>query len=316
MNKTLITAYENPDLDGTACAFAYAELLNKNGREVVSGVFGKPHREAQFVFEKFNIAPLVDAVELIDKVDSIIIVDASDIRGLSNKINPEKVIEIIDHRKVNEADKFPNAKVQIELVGSAATLIAEKFYESGTAISKESSASLYSAIVSNTINFKANVTTDRDHKMADWLLKQFELPDNYVQEMFKFKSIFTQPLEEVIKGDIAAIEIGDKLISIAQLEILNAKSFIDVNLNELIKILSDMKREKGSDFIFLTCIDIEIGENYFVTKDYDTQELLMKVFGVEFKADVAKREGVIMRKEITPLLKAYFDELSNITPIN
>ncbi|HRN71056.1 MAG TPA: DHH family phosphoesterase, partial [Candidatus Woesebacteria bacterium] len=201
--KTLITAYENPDLDGTACAYAYAEFLNKNGGDVVAGIYGKIHREAQFVFDKFDIKPLADADKLNNEIDSIIIVDASDIRGLSDKINPAKVIEIIDHRKVNEADKFPNAKVQIELVGSAGTLIAEKFYESRTSISKESAVLLYSAIVSNTINFKANVTTERDHKMAEWLLSQFELPDNFVHEMFKFKSTFTQPLAEIIEGDFS-----------------------------------------------------------------------------------------------------------------
>ena len=71
-------------------------------------------------------------------------------------------IEVVDHRAVNEADKFQNAKIQIEMVGSAATLIAEKFLHATTSTSPESAALLYSAIISNTINFQANVTTDRD----------------------------------------------------------------------------------------------------------------------------------------------------------
>jgi len=305
--KTLITAYENPDLDGTACAYAYAEFLIKNGRNVVAGIYGKIHREAQFVFDKFNIEPIADADELIDEADSIIIVDASDIRGLSDKINPEKVIEIIDHRKVNEADKFPNAKVQIELVGSAGTLIAEKFYVSDTAISKESAALLYSAIVSNTINFKANVTTDRDHKMSDWLQSQFELPGNYIHEMFKFKSTFTQPLSEIIEGDFSTPEFRGIKVGIAQLEIVNAEEFVNENFLELKSIMNGLKIDRDLEYVFLTCIDIEIGRNYFLANNKNTQDVLESVLNIKFETEIAQREGIIMRKEITPLLKAYLE---------
>jgi len=138
--KILVTAYENPDLDGTACAFGYAEFLKKTGIDAVVGIFGNAHREAQFVFNKFKIDKIGDANKLIDQYESVILVDASDLKGLSQKIDPSKVVEIVDHRKVNESSKFPNAKVQIEFVGSAATLIAEKFYKNKIEVSKESAA--------------------------------------------------------------------------------------------------------------------------------------------------------------------------------
>src|SRR3989344_3305836 len=155
----LITSYKNPDLDGTACTFAYTEYLQKNGKNVVAAVFGTPSREAQFVFKTFKILPLKNAEKIIGKVKDIILVEASDTSGISWKIDPTKVIEIIDHRKIHEAHKFFNAKTQIELVGSAATLIAEKFHNNKTTITSESASLLYSAIISNTINFQAKVTT-------------------------------------------------------------------------------------------------------------------------------------------------------------
>ncbi len=128
-DELLITAYENPDLDGFACAFAYSEFLTKQGFDSVAAVFGKPHREVQFVIKKFNIHGLADASKLVGNASGIVLVDASDVSGLSDKIDPTKVVEIVDHRKVNEAQRFPNAKVQIEFVGAAATLIAEKFHD-------------------------------------------------------------------------------------------------------------------------------------------------------------------------------------------
>ncbi len=301
--KLLVTPYKNPDLDGTACAFGYAEFLRKNGRNVVAAVFGKPHREAQFVLDKFNIPALEDAEKVVNNVDKIIIVDASDLRGLSDKIQPEKVVEIIDHRKIHEAHKFPNAKAQIELVGSAATLIAEKFYNNKTTISPESAELLFSAIISNTINFQANVTTERDHKMADWLKTKFSLPDNYTHEMFSDKSQFKKSLKETIIDDFATFHFNNYHLGIAQLEIIKINEFIRENLVEIKKILDELKKEKSLTLIFLTCIDLEEAFNEIVVIDEDTQKFVEQALKVKFEDGVTKRNGILMRKEIVPLIK-------------
>ncbi|MFA6382266.1 MAG: DHHA2 domain-containing protein [Candidatus Buchananbacteria bacterium] len=301
--KLLVTPYKNPDLDGTACAFAYAEFFQKNDKAVVAAIFGTPHREAQFVLNKFNIPALADAEAVINEVDEIIIVDASDLRGLSDKIKPEKVIEIIDHRKINEAYTFPNAKAQIELVGSAATLIAEKFFNSKTAISQESAALLFSAIISNTINFQANVTTERDHKMADWLKTNFSVPPNYIHEMFLDKSQFKKSLKETFLDDFATFHFNNHNLGIAQLEIINVNKFIRKDLTEIKKILKELKKERSLDFIFLTVIDLEKAFNEIVVIDEKTQKLVEQALKIEFKDGVAKKNGIIMRKEIIPLIK-------------
>lgn len=301
--KLLVTPYKNPDLDGTACAFGYAEFLRKNGKNVVAAIFGKPHREAQFVLDKFNIPSLENAEKVVNNVDGIIIVDASDLRGLSDKIQPDKVVEIIDHRKIHEAHKFPNAEAQIELVGSAATLIAEKFYNKKITISPESSALLFSAIISNTINFQAKVTTERDHKMADWLKTKFSLPDDYVHEMFSDKSQFKKSLKETIIDDFATFNFNNNNLGIAQLEIINVNEFIRENLVEISIILEELKKEKSLDLIFLTCIDLEKAFNEIVVIDEDTQKFVEQALGVNFKDGVTKRDGILMRKEIVPLIK-------------
>jgi len=229
MNKQLLlTSYTNPDLDGTACVFAYAELLNQQNSEAVVGVFGNPHREAQFVLDKYKIT--INKIEAVDEeYKGIIFLDGSDLEALPNAIKPEQVIEIIDHRKVNNVQDFPNAKAQIELVGSCATLITEKFQQNNILPSKESAVLLYLAIVSNTINFQGKLTTTRDINSADWLKKQFDLPADFIHEMFVFKSIFTKPLKEIINDDLKFFQIGDKKISIAQLEIVDGNNYVKNN---------------------------------------------------------------------------------------
>ncbi len=305
--KILVTSYANPDIDGTACAFAYAEYLNKTGANAIAGLFGDPHREAQFVLDKFNIQ--------INKIDSIpsgyeniILVDASDLVALPSVIKPEQVIEIIDHRKINEIEKFIKAKIQIEQVGACATLVAEKFRQNNIVISKKAAFLLYPAIVSNTINFQGKLTTERDKDLAEWLVKQIDLPVDFIHEMFVAKSKITKSLEEVLLEDFKTFEFGDKKIGIAQFEITDTSKYIKNNLSEIIKILEKMKQQKLLDHIFLNGIDLEGKGNTFVSAHKDTINLLESILKIKFNDNLAVANRIIMRKEITPLMKEFIEK--------
>jgi inorganic pyrophosphatase/exopolyphosphatase len=308
MKPTLITCYVNPDLDGVAGAVAYAEYLRKTGKDVVVGVIGEPHDEAKYILDRFNV-PYPQSIPNADDFDEVVLVDASDLNGVEGKIAPEKVIEIIDHRKVHEADKFPNAKVQIELVGAAATLVAEKFMHAGMDISKESATLLYGAIISNTLNFKGGVTTDRDREAALWLNQTAQLPEGFWRELFIAKSDLTGPkLAERIEGDFAWFVMGDKKLSIAQIEMIGAKKLIEDRGDEIIAVLQKLKSDMGLDYIFQNTIELEDQMNFFVTDDMTTKELLEKVLGVRFDGIVAERKELIMRKQIVPLLKEELEQ--------
>lgn len=308
--KTLVTAYSNPDLDGTACAIAYTEYLQKKGNiDAICALFGTAHREAQFVFRTFNIPVPQSAESILTPDMHVIILDASDLRGISDKINPLQVVEIIDHRKIHSADSFPNAKVQIELVGSAATLVAEKFYFDKFEISPTSAALLHSAIISNTVNFQANVTTDRDKVMAEWLHTKFALPQNYIRTMFADKSRFVKPLKETIEDDFASFVFANKQVGIAQLEIVEVEKFIQNSRQELEESLQKLKQERSLDYIFLTAIDLVRATNTFFVVDSASQELVSKAVNVVFNNNTAVRQGIMMRKTIAPLIKEVLESL-------
>ena len=303
MKPILITCYVNPDLDGVAGALAYGEFLQKTGRESVVGIIGEPHDEAKYILDRYNI-PYPQKIINADNFDEVVLVDASDLNGLEGNIVPEKVVEIIDHRKINEADKFPNAKVQIELVGSAATLIAEKFIENSINISKESAILLCGAIISNTLNFKGGVTTDRDKKAVEYLNKIALLPDDFWKDLFMAKSDLSgSKLSERIEGDFAWFTFADKKVGIAQIEIVGAEKLIKERIEEIINVLEKIKQDMGLDYIFQNTIELELECNYFISPDLKTQKLLEKVLNIKFNKAVAKRPNLIMRKQIVPLIK-------------
>ena len=241
MKPILVTCYVNPDLDGVAGAIAYGEFLQKTGKNVVVGIIGEPHDEAKYIFDRFGFT-YPSMIDNADNFDEVILVDASDLNGLEGKISAEKVIEIIDHRKVNEADKFPKAKAQIELVGAAATLVAEKFMQNKVNISTESATLVYGAIISNTLNFKGTVTTDRDKVAAEWLNKIAKLPDDFWKDLFIAKSDLSgKKLAERINGDFAWFVMGDKKVGIAQVEMIGAKKLVDERSSEIVKVYNGLE---------------------------------------------------------------------------
>lgn len=302
----IVTSYKNPDLDGVACSIAYAEFLKNKEIQVVSCIFGVPHREAQFVLRKLKLSK-VSNQEPIHKEDSqIILVDASDLRGIDNLIDPNQVVEIIDHRKENQADKFRFAKKQIELVGSCATLIAEKFFKEHKAPSKASAILLYSAIVSNTVNFQASVTTKSDSRMAKWLLNQIKLPKNYLKKMFLAKSAIKGSLQQALESDFASFEFNSKKLGVAQLEIINATGFIKRKFKQITNALVRLKLSKKLDYIFLTIVDIDNSSNIFIVVDKQSERLLAKSLNVKFKDQMATKKGILMRKSLVSVLKKVF----------
>jgi manganese-dependent inorganic pyrophosphatase len=303
MKPILITCYVSPDLDGTAGAIAYAEFLTKTGVKCEAGIIGEPHDEAKYMFKRFGFT-YPKSIPNSDAYDQVIIVDASNLIGLEGKVTPEKVIEIIDHRKVHEADKFPNAKAQIEFVGSAATLVAERFIQNNIPISKESATLLYGAVISNTLNFKGTVTTDRDIEAAKWLNKTAGLEEEFWKELFIAKSdLAGENLEKRIRGDFAWFQIGGKKIGISQIEIIGVRKLLAERLVEVLEVMNKIKDEMGLDFVFQNSIELEEGKNFFVSDDATAKTLLEKVFSIKFTGDVAERPNLVMRKQIVPLIK-------------
>ncbi len=307
MSKVVVTSYQEPDLDGYACSVGYTEFLNKIGTPAVTRIFGTPHIEAQYLLKKFGFSFEEDKGVPLDKV---VLVDASELRDLDEFVRPENIIEIIDHRRFNDADSFRNAKIQIELVGSAATLIAEKFHANGIEVSVPAATMLYGAIVSNTLNFRAKVTTDRDREMAQWLNQKLGLTKEFIDDMFRAKSDMDgERLVQAIDADFAWFDFGTRnKLGYAQLEMMDAKAVVETRKEELITILNELKEKENVDRIFISFIDLGEGFNIFVTDDTKMQKVLATVLGITFKDGVAVRPDFIMRKEVTPLLKEYFSK--------
>jgi inorganic pyrophosphatase/exopolyphosphatase len=312
-NKLIIvTSYDNPDLDGIACSIAYTELLNKIGMKAKAVYYGDLGIEVGFVKKYTKYFPVEKHEGKYDSNFKFVLVDTADPDAIEPTITPEKVIVIFDHRELVFVEKFINAKNTIELVGSCATLITEEFKKRKLKPSVNSAIYLYSAIISNTINFKNTVTTKRDRGAAKWLKGFIDLPKDYIKQMFSSKSsVNSKNLYQVLFQNFATKTVGDKSVGIAQIEIVDLEKTINNLQCELIKSLTKLKEENNLDYTLFSGVDIYKGFNIFYTIDSKSLQLFSKVLEISNLQPGYKTNNILMRKQIWPKLEKILSNSDN-----
>lgn len=304
----LYTSYENPDLDGVASAVGLQELRSaQNGESSIVRIIGTPLAEVEWVVREFGIA-LPEQLAKSDVYTNATLLDQStgDVPGLDNT----KVDELFDHREKNHLEDFPNLipeNTHIELVGAAATLIAEEFYKTSSKSSRDVAILLSAAIASNTINFQSPNTTDRDKKMFIALTALWNPPHDFLKRFFVEKTpLDGKLLHEAISRDASTAPFGTALVTIGQLEVFGVRDLLEKRLGEILEALEKVAIEEvsGNDpHYFLNLIDVEAGANYLITNQTAMQKLLSQVFKVEFRNNFVQLPKLLMRKHIAKAIR-------------
>lgn len=302
MKEIIVTSYPKPDLDGVAASYAYSEFLQKSGQIANYSFEGKPKKEVTIVCDLFNIS-LTSCSP--NKENSFVVVDTNTIKDFPSFVEINNVIEIIDHHVPSQdISKFSSTKVQIEMIGAVATLIAEKFYQNHISISRNSAILLYYAIISNSINLHSRNTSQKDIEMVKWLsLQCSEIQEQYIKQIFEAKSLINpNNLREEMEAEYT-LEIGNKKLIIAQLEVVDAMGFLSTRKIAIQNILNSILEEKQLDYIFLNCIDILNGYSILYTPFSKTEDYIKNYFEGAFENGQLILKPLFMRKEIIKLLK-------------
>lgn len=298
--EKIVATYTNADLDCVASSYAYAEYLKKQGDNANYYISGKVQKEVDVVCSLFNIDLYNESEEISDK--QVIVVDTNTLSAV-NFVSPKQIIEVIDHHP-ESGDKFENAVVDIQQIGAVCTMIAERFKENNIEISRDSAILLYYGIVSNTVNFNSKVTTERDRNMASWLKTQCkEIDDDLISHIFEEKSKFD------IKDLRLAMEVEEKFklgkdeIIIGQLEITDAKKFLETYEEDINGVIEEVKDDYGVSTIFINIIDILDGYHLLYAPDKETEQMLTQDYGFEFNGSVCEERRIVLRKEIKRYLR-------------
>ncbi len=293
MAKIIVTAGEKyNDIDALACSIAYQKLLELRGMSSEVVLTGPLNESVSASVKSLNFSFYTSFDGNLDDYQYVL-VDISDHTNISN------LVEVYDHRWgfENYWKTRPDVKTLIDTVGSCATLIWEKYkdYNLQNQIDNVSANLLYTAIISNTLNLKAQITNKRDLLAVEELKSFIDLPKNWV--MIYFNEVTAQILADpinAIKNDTKVGPINGIDFYIMQVELWNSQEFIN-NHNELVL---GLLKSAACDNSFLTSPSISEGINYIITLNEDVKTLLSAKIDATFVGNLGKTDKLWLRKEI------------------
>ncbi len=247
------------------------ELITFSDHELAEDVGAKLMRS------RFHIYPVVDEEKkLVGYVSryhimhavnkQVILVDHNEFSQSVRAIEKARILEVIDHHRINDFASTQPVQFRNEIVGSTATVVATIFRENQIPVPKDLAGLLLGAILSDTLNFHSPTTTKKDKVTANILAAMADLEiDEFAEELFTAASENEDlSAPDMIKMDMKIFEISGLKVSISQaivpstknppqgiqelqraLERFASKKNLDLSVMALTSIL-----ENGSVFLF------------------------------------------------------------------
>ena len=310
--KIYIIGHKSPDLDSVASAIGYADFKNKqeNTNIYIPTITADINQVTKFVLDKFNF----DIPKILKNASDkkIILVDHNEFSQAVDGINNAKILEILDHHKLNFKYDLPIA-VNIKPWGSTCSILAQMYFDNNIEISKSLSGIMLSAVIDDTLITKSPTCVNQDKKMIKKLAAIANINDwqEYGLEMFKIKSSVKDFLDiDIIKNDFKDFDFKTGKFGIGQIETVDLSEF-DAREKNLLKAMKKIRVKENYHSIVLTFTDIiNEGSRFLIASD--NKEKIAKALGVELKNNKNYTQnipGIMSRKkQIVPLISKIFDK--------
>lgn len=191
------------------------------------------------------------------KKRKLILVDHNEFSQSVNAVDKGKVLEVIDHHRINDFSTSQPVSFRNEIVGSTATIVAMIFRENRILIPANLAGLLLGAILSDTMNFHSPTTTERDISNANILAAIADLDiEDFAEELFTIASNQEKvSFSDMINQDLKIYDIHSCKLSISQVIVSSAKETLE-NEKEIASALEQFSRKKQIDLAVLVFTSI------------------------------------------------------------
>jgi manganese-dependent inorganic pyrophosphatase len=292
-----IIGHKNPDTDTVCSAIAYEHFLNSQNVDAKAFALGPVNNETKFVLDYFGVEEPEHITELPHGTE-IILLDHNEEKQSIDNINDLDIVEIIDHHKVKlETDK--PISIFVKPLGSSCSIIAEKYFDTRTEITREIAGILLAGILSDTLFFRSPTTTDIDKELADKLSGIAGVADmeKFSLDMFDAKSDLGDiSVEEMIKLDYKTFDFTDGTYGIGVMETTNVDFGLDKK-DEIKAKLQEIKEKDGLKGVFFIIVDILNEKGYALCSGDEEVELFTRLFDAQDQDGVLFVDKLVSRKK-------------------
>jgi manganese-dependent inorganic pyrophosphatase len=207
-----------------------------------------------------------------------------------------EIVEILDHHHIGSIETRVPVRATFDPVGSTATLVIERFRQSGMEPSRPAATLLLGAILSDTVILNSPTTTERDRAVVTYL-EQVLAQDAtaFGREMFERTSDLTRvAAEDIVARDAKDYDAGGgQTLRIAQVETVGQT--LEERADELLRALDDVREREGHAMVALMVTDImSKGTQLYAAGDRGALE---RAFGNRGDDGVVDLPGVMSRKK-------------------
>jgi manganese-dependent inorganic pyrophosphatase len=308
-NKIYIVGHKSPDLDSVAAAVAYSELGKKLNPEVdyIPASSGDLNKETIYVLEKFGFSE----PEILNDATSknLILVDHNEAQQSPDGIAEAKIIEILDHHKVDFKYAEP-IKINIQPWGASCSIVFNEFEKNNIKVEKKLASLMMAAILIDTVITKSPTCTEKDKEIIEKLANISGISDwrTFGMELFKMRaSVSELSAEQIIKSDFKDFNFKSGKFGIGQVETVDLDDFASRE-TELLAAVEDLKKKEGYAGIVLFITDIiKEGSRFFVAADDLVK--VEEVLGAKLENNTVYIPGIISRKkQVAPKFMEIFDK--------
>jgi manganese-dependent inorganic pyrophosphatase len=302
---TYVVGHLAPDSDAICAAFAAAELYGSLPGDrhypALPVRVGELNKETAFILQHFGVTAMPLMEDFSDK-KKIILVDHNERSQRHPTINPENVVAIIDHHKLNFASSNP-IEITVRPWGSACTILAKEFLDKERFMPTHIAGLCLGALLSDTLNLKGPTTTPIDHEVAKKLAEIAGIQDidAFAHAMFKAKSDLSDvSAQKIFTTDFKVTEMGSSdqeksKVGFGVAETLNPESLLKRKA-EFLEKAEQIKKEKGVDLLFFAVVDIDQQNSYLLILGDKEGEVAQKAFGGKIANGILKIPGKVSRK--------------------
>ena len=193
------------------------------------------------------------------KNKQIILVDHNEFSQSVRAIEKARVLEAIDHHRINDFSTTQPVAFRNEIVGSSATIVSTIFRENQIPIPQNLAGLLLGALLSDTMNFHSPTTTPKDIQTANILAAMADLDiEEFARDMFAVTANTSgKTYSEMINQDMKIYDIKECKLAISQVIVTSTKALRedDQEIQQAVESFAAKKRLDLSVLVFTSIME-------------------------------------------------------------
>jgi manganese-dependent inorganic pyrophosphatase len=232
----------------------------------------------------------------------LVLVDHAEMAQSAVGIAQAEIVEILDHHHIGSIETRVPVTATFDPVGSTATLVVERFRNSGMEPSHSTAFMLLGAVLSDTVILNSPTTTERDHAVVSYLERVLAVDARQLgREMFESTAdVSDLTADQIVSQDAKRYQVrGEQEICIAQVEVVG--DGLLERKDELLAALHREREDKDLALYALMVTDVMTkGTEMLVAGDVAA---VARSFGVEATDSTITLPDVMSRKkQVAPKL--------------